>query len=168
MKNKKIALLAIGLIFIFMIAGCSRNEEMIDQISGNDHQEVLDPKDDDNYLEQLTPEELKDILLETVGIELRNTENQAIGLLKERDAILEFIEELFTYPKQEKLPGDSSEDSVVGPIHFYFNNNEDLYGLVKDDFIYLEGYYFLLTGNNGERVVNLFKNNIIKAPDSGN
>lgn len=113
-----------------------------------------------------TPEELRQKLEETTGIELKDTNNQAVGMLADREAILAFIEELFSYPMQQEYPQDESDQGeIIGPINFYFSNSDDLYGLVKKDFIYVEGYYFLLQRGNLDKIQSLFSGHTIKAPD---
>ncbi|MBM7614622.1 hypothetical protein [Alkaliphilus hydrothermalis] len=165
--KKYVIPLIISLTFILLIVGCTR-DEIGDQTTIDEDQNMLAPSRQENKLEKINLEDLEEKLLGSVGIELKNTDNQAIGLLKEREHIVSFIEELFQYPQQEKLPNDSSKDAVIGPINFYFNEEEGIYGIVKNGYIYIEGYYFLMSDRDAAKIENLFSKSIIEAPVSGN
>jgi len=147
--------------------GCNRDKTS-DQTVIDKEEKILVQSNQKNHSEKMNLEDLKEKLLGSVGVELKNTDNQAIGLLKEREEIFNFVEELFQHPQQEKFPNDSKGNTVIGPINFYFSDDEDLYGIVKDSYIYIEGYYFLMSQEDIDDIEKMFRNNIIEAPVSGN
>ncbi len=113
-------------------------------------------------------EELKSKLLEAQAIELKGIEGEPIGALQNREIIIAWVEALFNYPIQEAYPEVDLEIEVVGPLNFYFSGDEDIYGLVKADYIYIEGYYFLITSQQLASIQNQFKANIMEKPVGGN
>jgi hypothetical protein len=111
---------------------------------------------------------LKERLMGAQSIELKDAEGVPIGALQSRDAIIAWVEHLFNYPIQENYSEAITENKVVGPLNFYFSGDEDIYGLVKEDYVHVEGYYFLITRQQLESMKKQFEGNIVKNPVSGN
>ncbi len=167
MKKKRIVGMIIVLIFILLMGGCKGNK-IIDQTTKDQEQENLTTTNPKRQYKKITLDQLEEKLMESIGIELKSTENNAIGYLEKREEIIRFVEDLFEYPKQEEFPNDSLANEVVGPLNFYFSNDDDIYGLVKNNYIYIEGYYFLITDSQVKTIETLFKNRMLETPVSEN
>ncbi|SCX90297.1 hypothetical protein [Alkaliphilus peptidifermentans] len=167
-KIKLPLLLVCFLIMALFITGCGRGEKFDSSLNDDeaiDLEEAIDVKEDDTRL--FSFEELKDKLLEATLIELKDTDNQTIGAISDRDDIIELVETLFGYPWQDKFPEENQAYSVIGPINFYFDDKDNIFGLVKENYIYIEGYYFLPNKTQQEALKKVFQQNILHAPVSG-
>ncbi|AOY77448.1 hypothetical protein [Clostridium formicaceticum] len=111
-------------------------------------------------------DELKERLLESAAIELKDVDNHTIGMLREKEKIANFVEGLFTYKVEEDYT-TNKQGQVVGPINFYFADNEDIYGLMNNEYIYIEGYYFFINNKKSQELQNFFKTNTAPAPVAG-
>ncbi len=163
MKIKGLPYILILLLILTVFAGCERGQTGGLEGGENTQSNSRNEDDSDKY-QKLTLEELKEVLMDSVGIELKDTDNQAVGMLKDRELILQFVEALFSYHHQEQYPDDSNENKVMGPLNFYGSQGNEIYGLIKEDYIYIEGYYFLIEEGTLNNIEKLFRANIIKAP----
>lgn len=161
----RIKVLLIAVIMTLSLIGCST-----DRAPGtNEHTDIDETMEDINYAiivdtnQFLDSEQLKERLLTAVAIELKNTENQTMGMLQEAEKIASLIDNIYTYDVHKELPSNL-QGQVVGPINFYFSDNEDIYGLMNNNYIYIEGYYFIINTRIAQELQNTFKANIATAP----
>ena len=165
--KKKYFILLLGILVIFSIFGC-RDKFMVEQEDVEDHTNPTELTETQSLGDgSYDLEELKERLLEAQTIELKGIEGEPIGALQNREVVLNWVENLFNYPIQENYP-ENSANEVVGPLNFYFSGEDDIYGIVKKDYINVEGYYFLITNKQLESIQNLFKSNVLEKPISGN
>ena len=132
------------------------NNDITDSVNVNMSGALLDSILEDQY-------QLKEKLLEAELIELKDANNSIIGILQEDEKIVDLIDDLFGY-KIEKEYINKQDPEIIGPINFYFSNVEDIYGLMYNEYIYIEGYYFLINSNKAQEIENLFKSNLASAP----
>ena len=132
------------------------NNEITDSVNVNISEVPLDAILDDQS-------QLKEKLLEAELIELKDDNNFIIGILQEDEEIVDLIDDLFGY-KIENEYINKQDPKIIGPINFYFSNAEDIYGLMYNEYIYIEGYYFLINNNIAQEIENLFKSNLASAP----
>ncbi len=161
-------LFALILMTVIALLGCN-NKSIAEEGQGDQKENIVDLTEvrsigDTGY----DIEELKSKLLEAQAIELKGIEGEPIGALQNRETIINWVEALFNYPIQEAYPEANLEIEVIGPLNFYFSGDEDIYGLVKKDYIYIEGYYFLITNQQLASMENQFKANIMEKPVGGN
>ncbi|SDK39726.1 PH domain-containing protein [Natronincola ferrireducens] len=165
MKIKKI--IAILLITLLFLIGCASDSSP----EANDFLDTNETDEEINYtaieVNQFTDsQQLKERLIESIAIELKNTENITIGMLQEREQILNLVENLFTYTVKEEYTVTEQTD-IVGPINFYFSDGNDIYGLMNNKYIYIEGYYFTIDTKTSQQLQNFFRANIAPAPVPG-
>lgn len=160
--GKKLLLL---IVVVLSLIGCSAKIDPVPEDSSDNNNSV----EDINYTmivekkEFENSEKLKEKLLTAAAIELKNTENQSLGILQEPEKITSFIEGIFTYDIEEEIKVNQ-QSQVIGPINFYFSDREDIYGLMNNQYIYIEGYYFVINNSIAKELQNVFKGNIVKAP----
>lgn len=152
MKKKHCFLLVILLIAAISVVGCRTDDN--DNIVDED-QIVIDENPIDNF-HYLTSEELSNQLAEAVLVEIKNTDNEVIGGITDREKITILIEKIFEFKVQDNLTTSVESNDIIGPINFFFSNGESYFGLVKEDHIFIEGYYFLLEGNQLQEFMNIF------------
>ncbi|WP_459761676.1 hypothetical protein [Alkaliphilus crotonatoxidans] len=162
MKTKNLLYVATFLFLLIFITGCQGSGKNDLEEENNQDNPPIEMNQENS--QKATMEELKEILMESVGIELKDTDNQAVGMLQERQDIMSFVDTLFSFPHQEEYPDDTLQNEVIGPLYFYRSQGDDIYGLVKEKYIYIEGYYFLIEENNLKNIEKQFEKNIIKAP----
>lgn len=161
----RIKVLLITAIIMLSLIGCS-TERVPDT---NDNADTNDTIEDINYsiivdTNQFSDsEQLKERLMMAVAIELKNTENQTMGMLQEREKISNLVDSFFTYKIEKELTANQ-QSQVIGPINFYFSDSEDIYGLMNNNYIYIEGYYFVINTRIAQELQTLFKANIATAP----
>lgn len=169
--KKKLAQITLVIIAILSLLGCA-NTNLVEEnrhIDSGGLTETTDIGEDMNIniVEANPPledkQQLREKLLEAVSIELKDTENSTVGMLQESEKIVKLVDNLFKYRIEEEYT-NSQQVQVVGPINFYFSNGEDIYGLMYNQYIYIEGYYFLINRRISQELQNLFKSNIASAP----
>lgn len=166
--KKLIGVLLIGVLLLVGLLGCN-DKTIVKEEDGQplpNSTELTETQSVSDVRYDL--DTLKERLMGSQAIELKGTEGEPIGALQDRDVILNWVENLFSYPIQDNYPEENTENEVVGPLNFYFSGDEDIYGLVKEDYIHVEGYYFLINKTQLENIKNQFKNNVIQKPVSGN
>jgi len=163
-----ILILAFSSLLLLILLGC-KDKVIVDKDEGgqlgNPIMELTETQSAGDVVYDI--EGLKERLLEAQAIELKGLEGDPIGALQNRELIINWVENLFNYPIQEAYPESNQEIEVVGPLNFYFTGDEDIYGLVKKDYIYIEGYYFLITNQQLASMQNQFKANVVEKSVSG-
>ncbi|AKL95645.1 hypothetical protein CACET_c21990 [Clostridium aceticum] len=155
------------IMMILSLIGCSTHQPKDPDAYGD-----LIDNDEDIYYRAIEAnhftesQQLKERLLESVAIELKDVENHTIGMLREEEKIASFVENLFTYKVEEDY-ASNKQGQVVGPINFYFGDNEDIFGLMNNEYIYIEGYYFFITNTKSQELQTFFKTNTAPAPVAG-
>ena len=168
MLKRYILILTISSLVLLSLLGC--NDKTI--VEKNEGSQLGNPKIELTETQSNSDvgydiEGLMERLLEAQTIELKGIEGDPIGALQNREVILNWVENLFNCPIQEAYPESNQEIEVVGPLNFYFTGDEDIYGLVKKDYIYIEGYYFLITNQQLASMQNQFKANVVEKSVSG-
>ena len=157
---KKICIVLMCVVSIFIISGCGNNNNI----------NSLEETDDDNINEialdsianekgSTTLEELVTLLLEANAIELKNINNETLGVINDRNKITQFVNRISEYEIKDDYTERTSQN-VIGPINIYFNDGTAIYGLMKENYIYIDGYYFLVNRNERNYIVSYFGSNI--------
>ncbi len=160
---KKVVLLLMAISII--LTGCI-TDKVLDPEDDTDIGEIVESTDYDLVVEMSNysnSDELKEKLLMATGVELKNIDNQSIGILEEKEDIENLVGTIFTYNVSDELKG-SQNGQPIGPINFYFSDSVDIYGLVNSQYIYIEGYYFDINNRILKALQNDFKRNISNAP----
>ncbi|KAB3538622.1 hypothetical protein F8154_01645 [Alkaliphilus pronyensis] len=161
-------LLACVAILAFSSLGCDSNTEYDSSLEEG---EALDFEEVQENIEEInrgyTYEELKERLYEAVLIELKDTENQTIGAVAEREDVIQLVDTIFSYRWQESYPEENQDYFVIGPLNFYFNDGESIFGLAKENYIFIEGFYFLLDRDQKETLKKTFQEKVLHAPVNG-
>lgn len=147
------------------LIGCTADEiqDPTNQTEANETEEDINYTPIVEVNQFLESDQLRERLLEATAIELKDTENNTIGMIQEREKIINLVDSFFTYTIKEELETNQSSE-IIGPINFYFTNSEDIYGLMNNEFIYLEGYYFVINNRIARELENYFRANIATAP----
>jgi len=116
--------------------------------------------------EGLTLVELKDLLETSNSIEVKNTDNQVIGKINTGEKINKVVDDIFKHTAVDDYEYSSGED-VVAIINFYPSGNEPIYGLIKEKFLYIEGYYFTSRNNSISKIIDYFRLNTEEEPIVG-
>lgn len=162
-KNTLIILLILS-ISLNIVVGCSskenNNHSSIDEdinLTGSIINE--EPQEE----EGLTLVELKNLLETSSGIEVKNIDNQIIGKISTGENINKIVTDIFALDALDSYNYSPNEE-VIATISFLFSSNEPIYGLIKDEFIYIEGFYFVSKNNSVEKIVNYFQINNEEEP----
>lgn len=132
--------------------GCQRDSQN-DVVEEGDTVEEDEISEDFSYL---TEEDLRLQLSEAIMIELKNTDNDVIGGITEREEITSLVEKIFSYHVEDTIAAEDANKEIIGPINFYFNDGESYFGLVKENHIFIEGYYFRFDSSQLEDFVEVF------------
>lgn len=156
------------IIIILSLSGCANDDlkEKNNQINSEDLTGIAGDADID-IIEIDTPleskEQLREKLLGAISVELKDTANSTIGILQENEKIVTLVDNLFKYKIAEDY-SNNQKPQIVGPINFYFSDGADIYGLMYNQYIYIEGYYFVINKRISQDLQNLFRANVASAP----
>ena len=157
---KKICIALICFVSIFIISGCGNNNNINSLEETNDeniNEIVLDSIA--NEKGSISLEGLLALLLEANAIELKNINNETLGVINDRNKIAQFVNRISEYEIKDDYTERTSQN-VIGPINIHFNDGTAIYGLMKENYIYIDGYYFLLNRNERNFIVSYFGSNI--------
>lgn len=157
---KKTCIVLICFISIFIISSCGNNNNINSLDETNDeniNENVLDSIA--NEKESISLEGLLALLLEANAIELKNINNETLGVINDRNKITQFVNRIFEYEIKDDYTERTSQN-VIGPINIYFNDGTAIYGLMKENYMYIDGYYFLVNRNERNYIISYFGNNI--------
>lgn len=143
------------IITIFSISACGRNNLEPDEVDDEDISESIFSTENS----RMSLEEFKLKLLESISIELKNTNNDTIGVINNRNNITVFITRILEYDIEENHT-ELENQNVIGPINIYFGDGTAIYGLMKDGYIYIDGYYFIINQPEKNFILNYFEKNI--------
>lgn len=113
----------------------------------------------------LTLVELRTLLEASNSIEVKNTDNQIIGKINTGEKINKILEDIFNYTAVDDY--EYSSNNVIATISFYPSGKEPIYGLIKERFIYIEGYYFVSKNSEIQKIVDYFRINTEEEPIVG-
>jgi len=166
LKNTlRIIILIISIIFV--IGGCARKQDENNSLIEEDIV-LTDSITNEEVLTQdaLTLVELKNLLETSNSIEIKDTDNQIIGKINTGEKINKAIEDIFKHTAVDDYKF-SSDENVIAIINFYPSGSEPIYGLIKEKFIYIEGYYFPSKNNSIQKIVEYFRTNTEEEPIVG-
>lgn len=162
-KNTIIISLIISMT-LSMSLGCSSEKENNHSLVGEDTSLADSFMNEEMQKEEgLTLVALKNLLETSTSIEVKNIDNQTIGKISTGENINEVVGDIFDYQAMDSYNYSPNED-VIATISFSFASNEPIYGLIKDKFIYIEGYYFVSENNKIQQIINYFKINNEEEP----
>lgn len=155
-------ILAIITIALVLMSGCISNK---DKVYIEEDNNFIDSSvnEEAQAEEPLTLNELKDLLETSKSIEVKDIDNQIIGTLNTGKNINEVISDIFYHNVVEDYEY-SSDENVIAIISFHIPSADPIYGLIKEKFIYIEGYYFPAQNNSIKNIVNYFINNNEEEP----
>lgn len=110
--------------------------------------------------------ELRDLLEKSTSIEVKNLDNQIIGKINTKEKINKVVEDIFSHSTIDNYE-HSSDENLVATVSFYPPSSEPIYGLIKDEFIYIEGYYFTSKNKSIQKIVDYFQANTEAEPIVG-
>lgn len=145
------------------MVGCSKKNEASDPGVENDLSVVDTIIDEETKEEQPSIEDLRELLGKSSIIEVKDIDNQIIGKINSIEKINKAVEDIFLLDITDEYTYTST-GNIVGTINFYIQGSEPIYGLIKDKFVYIEGYYFVSKNNNVEKIVSFFENNTEEEP----
>jgi len=157
---KKICIIIMCITSIFIISACGGNEEQKSQDEFGD-EDITEYSSDMilNDKGNLTLEELKTTLFESNAIELKSINNDTLGVINDRNSIASLVNRILSYEIVDTYVEEQTQN-VIGPINIYFDDGTALYGLVKEGYIYIDGYYFLMSRSERNYVVNYLSNKV--------
>lgn len=164
-KTLYILIILLGISFIFV--GCTSEREpensLVDDntnLTGSLLNETEENKD------ELTLMDLKTILESSNMIEVKDINGQIVGKIMEGKKINQIVEDIYEF-KADTDHQYSSEENVIATINFYPSNYDAIYGLIKEKFIYIEGYYFTSKNSDIKKVIDYFSVNTEREPVVG-
>ncbi|MCC5912532.1 MAG: hypothetical protein JJT76_19105 [Clostridiaceae bacterium] len=164
MRTKTTVTMMVILAIMLLMMGCSPNE-IAD--AGDEEEIDIEIEGDIDYIDrEVSPPVSKDLreqLLGASSIELKDTQNRTIGMLQDREEIASFINQIFEYDREEEYVVDQ-QVRVIGPMNFYFADDEAIFGLMNEAYIYVEGNYFLLDNRKAANIKRTFKSDVVTAP----
>lgn len=172
MKLNKWIMASMYILVFFTLVGCMQNKN----VNSDNDDVVYESENESEAIDEspadveaiMNKEELEDKLLQAYAIELKDIENRTIGMLKEGELITDFVRQLCAYPvKGTYVDYSEGDNEVVGPINFYFSGEDSIYGLVKENYIYIEGHYFIIDVTDVKNIQDLFKSNVVEGPAVG-
>lgn len=150
---KKISAILMCILFILVIGACGSNNSSDSLVIEEDHDEISN-----NIITDFEIQTLEDFiqrLSESTSIELKNVNNEVVGTISNRSDITQFIDRISEYEIKDDYIEENSQD-VIGPLNVYFGDGTAIYGLMKEEYIYIDGYYFLLNRSEKNYIVNHF------------
>lgn len=159
-----VTLIIIISIILTTIVGCSAKQDNNNSLVEEDIN-LTDSTIDVEVQNQdiLTLLELKNLLETSSTIEVKNIDNQIIGKISTGEKINKVITDIFAHNAIDDYQY-SSDENVIAIINFYPSGNEPIYGLVKEKFIYIEGYYFTTKNNSIKKIIEYFEANTEEEP----
>lgn len=154
---KNILIISTIIIILLFTKGCTSKQDK-DNLSINDNSVISDSIFNEEFgkKDKLTLLDLKNLLETSNSIEVKDLENQVIGQIVTGENISKTIEDIFSYNVVDSYEDFSKED-VVATISFHINGDYPVYGLIKEQSIYMEGYYFISNRNSIKGVVKDFE-----------
>lgn len=156
-RYRLFVILVIITIVLVLMSGCTSNKDS-DYIEEDNNLIDSSVNEEAETEEPLTLNELKDLLETSKSIEVKDTDNQVIGTLNTGKNINQVIADIFYHNAVEDYEY-SSDENVIAIISFHISSADPIYGLIKENFIYIEGYYFPAQNNSIKNIVNYFINN---------
>ncbi|WP_198006341.1 hypothetical protein [Alkaliphilus oremlandii] len=165
--KKALCILIILASIPFIFAGCTSGREPENSIMDDNTNLTgsLLNKNEKNR-DELTLVELKNILESSNMIEVKDINGQIIGKVMEGKKINQIVENIYEF-KADTDHQYSSEENVLATINFYPSNHEAIYGLIKEKFIYIEGYYFTSKNSDIKKIIDYFNINTEGEPVVG-
>jgi len=166
LKNTlRILILLISIIFV--IGGCTTKQG--DNIGLKEEDMILTDSMTNEEVpiqDALTLVELKSLLETSNSIEIKNTDNQTIGRINTGEKINKAVDDIFKHIAVDDYKY-SSDENVIAIINFYPSGSEPIYGLIKEKFMYIEGYYFTSKNNSIQKIIDYFEINTEDEPIAG-
>ncbi|ABR49067.1 hypothetical protein Amet_2917 [Alkaliphilus metalliredigens QYMF] len=168
--NINLKLLIFLILVPLLIVGCAPEQVEQEEFLGVEEDLSIQEGLEDQVVvpyDLSTPEGLQQQLLEARAIEMRTIDNETVGMLQEMEEVTDFIERIFEITIRKEFDVEFDEGSVIGPINFYFDTHEDIFALLKENILYIEGYYFLVTPKEAAQIKQTFKNSGATGPITG-
>ncbi len=163
-KKHFLFILIIVIITTLMVMGCtSKQEDNSSVIEENANSQDSIANIEVEAQDPLTLSELKNLLETSTRIEVKNIDNHIIGIVNTGEKINKAISNIFAYDAVDNYEYSPKED-VIAIISFYPLSNEPIYGLVKDKFIYIDGYYFTTKSSSMQDIIDYFQINNEEEP----
>lgn len=160
---RKILLIILFISTLFFVQGCGDKDNNKNPSQNNSG--IVDFVGDEESEEKtnITLMDLKELLDRSDMVEVKNLENQIIGQIVEDKDIDNVIKSIFSYNAVNKYE-DFSKEEVVATINFFPYGERPIYGLIKEKFIYIEGYYFIAKDSGVQDIIHYFETNTDKKP----
>lgn len=145
-------------ISLFFISGCASRQNNGGP-SRDENLGIMDFVANEEFRKEnkLTLADLRDLLESSNMVEVKNLENQLVGQLVNDENIMGAVEEIFSLRLEDSYK-DFARERVIATINFFSHGDYPIYGLIKEKFIYIEGYYFIGRGNNDiEKIIEYFE-----------
>ncbi|QUH20993.1 hypothetical protein [Alkaliphilus sp. B6464] len=166
-RNHLLVLIIIISVIVIMMTGCTEKQ------GDNNSLEEEDVGLADSIVngemqkrDSFTLTQLRDLLDKSTSIEVKNLDNQIIGKISTGEKINKVVEDIFAHSAIDNYEHSSAEN-LVATVNFYPASSEPIYGLIKDKFIYIEGYYFTSKNNSIQKIVDYFETNTEEEPIVG-
>ncbi|GEM_PF-3593087 len=166
-RNHLLVLIIIISVIVIMMTGCTGKQGDNNSLKEEDIgladsiiNEGMQKRD------SFTLIQLRDLLDKSTSIEVKNLDNQIIGKISTREKINKVVEDIFGHNAINNYE-HSSEENLIATVSFYPVSSEPIYGLIKDKFIYIEGYYFTSKNNSIQKIVDYFQANTEEEPIVG-
>lgn len=156
---KKTCLIFLCIFSIFYISACGSKESSNPSEDNVNEDSEMAREISLNEKESLTIDSLISRLLEARAIELKDINNESLGVISDKDNIVQFISRIAEYEIVDRYI-EPQPQNVIGPVNIYFNDGTVIYGLMKEGYIYLDGYYFIMGRNERNYIVSLFGRSI--------
>ena len=166
MKNT-FSVLIIIISSVFIMVACTsveKNQSSILEEDVNLTDSVINEEVESREI--LTLEELKALLETSSSIEVKDTNNQTLGKISTGAKLNKVISDIFAH-KVVKDYEYSSDENLIGIINFYPSDNDAIYGLIKEKFIYIEGHYFISKNNSIKNLIDYIRTNTEGEPIVG-
>lgn len=163
LNNRAIIILMV-LITVMLIGSACRSIQDEDSIYSKEGDSINSSVNEDAELEEiLTLNELKNILKTSRSIEAKDINNQTIGILNTGKNINQIITDIFYHNVVEDYEYTSDEE-LVAIISFYPLSGDPIYALMKERFLYIEGYYFTSETDSIQSIIEYFRTNNEEEP----